>query len=96
MRWTGGELPGHGTWLTTGEAAVLWSQVAGSDVTPERIRRWIKYDKPQMNGIDTWHAGTQYLVERDSFVAELKRRATNGLKALEEYEAETKKAPPPP
>lgn len=92
MDGAGGELPEHGDWITTGEAARLWSRVFGHDVPSQRILRWCQHDDQRLDGVDRWHVGGRWVIERGSLLTKLRSDFEAGLVALDEIE----KAPPPP
>ena len=77
------EMPDSGEWLTTGQAAAIWSRVKGSHVTGKHIRRWYEKRDPRMDTMQAEFRGPYLFIDRQSFIDSLRRRLTAGMAALD-------------
>lgn len=78
------DLPDSGDWLTTGQAAAIWSRAKGTHVTGKHIWRWYRTGSSRVDGMRFHFRGPYMFIERQSLVDSLRRRLTAGLAALDE------------
>lgn len=75
---------GSGEWLTTGQAAAIWSRVKGVHVTGKNIRRWYERRDPRLDTVNAEFRGPYLFIDRQSFLDSLRRRLRDGMAALDE------------
>lgn len=73
-----------GEWLGTKEAAEVWTRATGQKVTPARLRYWCRSKPEYLDGIEVFHMGDRYFIDRKSMLDEFEARALRALAVVKE------------